>query len=484
MKKLLILVAALFCYSVLIAQEKDVHISLEAQGITTTNDAVPFWLRSNQFGSIPLKGSSGSIIGSIRKDYDSTKTYGWGASFEGRANLGNNTRFDLIEGFVKARAGVFEIKAGRSKDIIGIVDSTLSSGSFPVSGNALGIPKVKIGIPGYYSLPVFGKLFAVKTTLAAGYAGNVAIDYTNAKTNQSKSYYLEDQLYVKVGMPAWRFKLQVGFNHEVLWGDEKKVFGSYRLSGSETLWYVLSGKTYHSSKVGNHLGSLDVGAEYRFDNATLLVYRQNFYDKGGLASLANIADGLNGLSITNNKSDNSNFSWRKIVAEFLYTANQAGKLSSKKTKSGYENYYNNYEYNEGWSYKGLGLGTPFITTVGDARSGLASYKKEYFINTRVKAYHIATQVYAYKWLYTLKVSYSNNLGNYITGPDPFKGTGSKTITPGAFGLFKPVNQLSTYFEAIRPLKNQYNIGCDVGYDHGGLLYNSFGLIVKVSKNFL
>ncbi|XHR95702.1 capsule assembly Wzi family protein [Mucilaginibacter sp. UC70_90] len=133
------------------------------------------------------------------------------------------------------------------------------------------------------------------------------------------------------------------------------------------MWHVLIGQVYHHSKVGNHLGSLDVGAEYRFDGVNVLLYRQNLYDKGALSSLANIADGLNGLSITNTRPGNGNFYWKKMVFEVLYTANQAGALDAKRTNSGYENYYNNYEYAQGWSYKAVGLGSPFITTRQEGR---------------------------------------------------------------------------------------------------------------------
>ncbi|MDN3549747.1 capsule assembly Wzi family protein [Mucilaginibacter aquaedulcis] len=484
MKKLIVFAVASFFYTIVSAQEKDVHVSLEAQGIGTTSGAVPFWLRSNQFGSTPLSGGSGSFIGRIRKDYDTTKTFGWAASFEGRANIGNNSRFNVIEGYVKAHAGVFELKAGRSKDIVGMVDSSLSSGAFSISGNALGIPKVGISIPNYYSIPVLGRLFAVKGGFANGYAGNVDVQYGN-KPAKFKSYYLENSLYVQLGKPSWRLKLRAGYNHEVLWGDEKRVFGPrFTLTGSETYWYVLTGKVFNFSKVGNHLGSLDVGGEYRFDDLTLTAYRQNFYDKGGLGSLANIKDGLNGVSVLNNSPGSGNVRWKKILFEFLYTANQAGKRDSKRTESGAEDYYNNYEYVEGWSYRNMGLGSPFMTTRIDGRDNLGSYFRQFFVNNRVSAWHLAAQIEAYDWFYTAKISYSKNLGTYETGNESFRGISGILTKPNRPGAFKEVRELSTYLEGIRPLKNGYTVGYDIGYDNGGLLYNSFGVILKVSKAFM
>ncbi|ASU33338.1 capsule assembly Wzi family protein [Mucilaginibacter xinganensis] len=486
MQKTLTLVAAfvLLFSGIAKAQDKDIHVSLEAQGGYTSGNTVPFWLRANRFGNIPLSGGSGSFLAKFRKDYDSTKTFDWGASFEGRGNFGKSSQFILIEGLIKARAGIFEIKAGRSKDVVGIADTTLSSGSFSVSGNALGVPKIKISIPNYYSIPAFGKLFAIKAGMANGYIGTTNTNLWGERRS-FKSYYLEEYLYARIGKPDWRFKLQAGFNHEAVWGDEKQVFGSfYKLNGLQTYWYVLSGKVYNSSKVGNHLGSADIAAEYKFDALTLSVYRQNFYDIGALIHFANIADGLNGISLVNNMPKSGSFYWKKLVFEFLYTKNQAGYPSSKATKSGEEDYYNNYEYVQGWSYKGLGLGTPFITPAYYARQKFAPIDRQFFTNNRVSAVHLAAEVSAFNWSYTGKVSYSQNYGTYANGSEVYRVPGGQLAFPSAPVPFVTVHQTSLYLESSRPLKNNYTIGYEIGYDRGGLLYNSFGLILKVSKSFL
>jgi len=64
---------------------------------------VPFWLRSNQFGSIPLDNASLSLIGAVRKDYDAEKAgiLDWGFSVEGRTNIGHKSNFTLLEGYGK-----------------------------------------------------------------------------------------------------------------------------------------------------------------------------------------------------------------------------------------------------------------------------------------------------------------------------------------------------------------------------------------------
>jgi hypothetical protein len=157
------------------SQERTFNYNIEAVGGYISPGLMPFWLRSNQFGSVPLENASLSLIGSARKEYDISKKriFDWGASVEGRGNLGNKSNFTLIEGYGKLKISVFEVKAGRSKEIMGLCDTSLSSGAFAVSGNALGIPKVQISIPEFYTLPILGELFAFKGNYAHGWFGSV-----------------------------------------------------------------------------------------------------------------------------------------------------------------------------------------------------------------------------------------------------------------------------------------------------------------------
>lgn len=365
---------------------------IEVQAIGTTNGTVPFWMRSNQFGSVPLNGVSGSVIGRLSKDYDelstSDKLYGrskvfdWGFGIEGRANGGKNSNLQLIEGYVKARASIFQLKVGRSRDVMGLTGDTSGTlGSFSISGNALGIPKFEISVP-EYSLPVFNGLFSFKGNFVHGWLGKTRIltpsnpDVDAASYNTFPiSYFHQKSLYVKMGKPEWKLKLFGGFNHQVYWDNQKAAYGSkFKLSTVETFLYVVTGKPYGAagvpnSKIGNQLGSIDLAIEYTFSKLKFMIYRQNFYDVGALAKLANIKDGLNGITISNidYESNSDRFRWKKTTFEFFYSKDQAGYPSSTKTKSGDEDYYNNYYYKDGWSYKGLGLGTPIITRVKDAK---------------------------------------------------------------------------------------------------------------------
>ncbi|WP_316746773.1 capsule assembly Wzi family protein [Pedobacter gandavensis] len=494
--------------SVVQAQKPEIKYSLEAQAIGTTNKVVPFWMRSNQFGSIPLSGLSGSFIGKAEKDYSTyllsdslrkKKLFDWGFGFEARANAGKDANVQLISAYAKARMGVFQLKAGRSKDVMGLNgDTVLSSGNFAVSGNAPGIPKLELSIPDYYTLPVFGGLFAVKGNFVHGWIGRTRIlDSIIAgptikyyiKDTKPVSYFHQKSLYVRLGKADWRFKAYGGFNHQVFWGNEQAAYGdNFKLSPAETFLYVVRGKSYGTkgvptSKIGNQLGSIDLGMEYDFNDMKVMLYRQTFYDVGALSKLANIKDGLNGLSVENKRFNpqSSGFAWKKILLEVFYSKDQAGYPWSTPTKSGDEDYYNNFYYKNGWSYQGMGIGNPLITPRHDARSGQAVKPADYFINNRVVALHAGLSGRLYNWDFMTKVTYSNNYGTF--GTSKYGNSTGSIKSPVNSEIFETVPQFSFYLEGSKPLKNGYSAGFATAVDQGKLLNNSFGLMLKLKKDF-
>lgn len=187
------------------SQPANINYSVQTLGGFTTSGHVPFWLRSNQYGSIPLDGTSLSFIGSVRKDYDlsNERLFDWGASIEGRANLGNGSNLTLIEGYGKVRLSIFELRAGRSKQITGLCDTTLSSGSWAVSGTNLGIPQIGVSIPEFFTIPWFGGLFAFKGNYSHGWMGDLQMSrYIEADTLQLGSFLHQKSFYGRFGKPS------------------------------------------------------------------------------------------------------------------------------------------------------------------------------------------------------------------------------------------------------------------------------------------
>jgi hypothetical protein len=492
MKKTILLGYLLIVPLIRIAcQPENLYLNVEAEPGYISPHKMPFWLRANQFGSIPLDNASLSLLGSARKDYDTNKTriFDWGASFEGRMNIGNDINFILVEGYGKMRLGIFELKAGRCKEVTGLCDTSLSSGSWSFSGNALGVPKVQIAIPDFYSIPWFGRIFAFKGQYAHGWLGDAPMwgwQHMQGDTVQISTYLHHLSLFGRFGKPSWKFKLYGGINHQVVWGNEQDYYDEdFKLSAFGTYLYVITGKKYSNGRIqdtrlGNHMGSVDIGFEYEFKKVKLLIYRQNLYETGALYQLANIQDGLNGLSFENKSNSNNTFKWKKILFELLYTKNQAGEPWSRPTASHYEGYYNHGEYIQGWSYRGIGLGSPFITPRAYVREGLPAWPTQYFINNRVRVFHLGLEGTIVKWDYLLKASFSNNYGTYATTDEEQT---TDIDNPGSLGVFGRQDQFSAYIDCGRPLQKGFYIGGTVAFDIGELYYNSFGVLMRVSKTF-
>jgi hypothetical protein len=474
-RKLICLFLFLVACLIVRAQQDKVSYNLGISAGYISSDRVPFWLRSNQFGSVPLDKGSLGLTGAVHRDYNkkTKKLFDWGFSAEGRINLGDKSNLRLIEGYAKARLSVFELRVGRSKEIMGLCDTSLTTGSWAVSGNALGIPKVQISIPEFYSIPFLGNLFAFKGTYSHGWFGVIPVGgYNNVFS--LNTYLHQKSLYGRFGKPEWRLKLYGGFNHQVLWGNEKKYWGSvFDLTPMQTYLYVITGRGWHNSRMGDELGSIDLGLEYNFKKIRLFAYRQNLYEAGALYYLANILDGLNGLSVENRVFVTKGFKWRKFLVEVLYTKDQAGEPWSKHTPSGDEDYYNHYMYVQGWSYKGIGIGNPFITPREYTRKELANSPGKYFINNRVAVVHLGFEGSINSWELSLKSSYSLNYGTYSTSAE------YKT----ANGLFGTKKQFSTYLDVSKKLKNEMRLGITGAFDRGELYYDAYGVMVRASKAF-
>jgi hypothetical protein len=493
MKGALLTILLILTPIILFAQSDKWQYSVESQTVAAPGSKMPLWFRADKFGSIPLDGISEGLIAGAFKSYDTTrhKFINWSSGFQIRTNIGNTFNLKLLEAYIRLKKGIVQLTVGRTKDIYGITDTALSSGSFVISGNALGIPKIELAVPQYKTFPFFGGFVSGKISVSLGYVGEVkTARYLNDSI--TNAYIVQNSGYLRLGKPNSKLKLYGGITHHVMFGNEREVFGpGFTLSPFKTLVYAAIGKTFIPldlkrdsnlrSKVGNHIGTIDLSFQYDFKRVRLLAYRQNLYETGAIAHLANIKDGINGLSLTNKYFDMQKNNWAKIVFEFIYTVDQAGYKNSIRTQSGDEDYYNNGEYIEGWTYHQINLGNPLLTTRQYTRSDLVIYPEDYFINNRVAAFYIGIMGAFNKLLYTVRMDYSKNYGTFGTSIEGHS-TGDyffqKNPTP-----FNEVNQFSGYIELNKNLKNAVNVGIAIGADYGKLYYNSTGVILKLKKTF-
>lgn len=471
-----------------IAQEEGFNFSIGFESGYNPDGRMPFWFRANQNGNIPSEGFTAGLLIAAEKPYmRSGKTvFDWMVSAGGRLNSGKDPRYILWKANAGVRIGIFEILGGRNTLTMGLCDTALSSGSFAVSGNAPGIPSLSLSIPGYYTIPFFGGLFAFKGGFNNGLTGKIPRKNADNITLLN-SFFHQTWFYGRIGKQTADFRIYGGFNHQVFWGNEKAYYGeSFTLSPAKTFLYVITGKTYGNeeiahSRIGNHLGSVDLGFEFEAAGSRFLVYRQTFYDIGALYHMANLRDGLYGLSLTNLNESDKAFHWKKFTLEYLFAKNQAGEYWSPVTPSGDEDYYNNYQFVKGYSYFGYSIGTPFIGTREYIRDDLPGSPNDYFINNRVIVFHIASEVHAGEWDITLKSSWSWNRGTYATSVEG-RSLGSQRDAPEA-DIFPLTRQYSGFISLQRKFGETITGGLRAALDNGQLYRNTSGVLISLTGSF-
>ena len=466
---------------------EEIRYSVGATINSSSNGQVPFWLRTNKFGAIPLDGFSGTLRGTVHKDYDLQKKIDWGIGVDVMSNYGNTLNLQVIEAFLKVKKGAFQIKAGRSKDFIGLADPFLSSGSFSISGNALGIPKIEISLPQYTYLPFTKGNVAVKGNFSFGFIGEEPLSQRSNQiyyvlNSSASTNFHQKSFYLQIGKPESKLKLSGGFDHNVTWGDENNFFRDWNLSGFKTTVKAITGGVHKMSKVGNHIGSIDQKIEYDFPLVKLSGYHQFFYDVGGLAHFNNIKDGLWGVVLENKISvKNSAFKWNKFLFEVFLSKSQGGELDAKLTPSGDEDYYNNYLYLNGWKYKNENVGNNFITNNKYVRKELPILERESHSNNRLYLMHFGGDVSLHGVQIVGKISFSRNFGTYATSPIGNTTGGVREINPPPY--FTPVNQTSVYLELSKNIKNGLQLGFAIAADQGDLLYNAHGASLSLKKKW-
>lgn len=418
----------------------------EAGVFATSSRQTPFWLRTNQYGIVPVTPSALTLRLSAHADYDTARKhrfdYGYGLNVVTNA-VGTN-QFLLPEAYVKLRYRAFEVYGGRRREMFGLADSVLSTGAYAWSGNALPVPKIQIGIPVFTPVPFTKKWVSIMGQYAHGWLGGSFVEHQMLH---------QKSLYLRVGKPGGRVQVSGGFNHQVVWGGYSPELAKTLLSNGPYLpasfrnyAYVVTGikaggtqdrtdgltSFDYANRIGNHLGSIDVAADIRLNKLSLFVYRQSIFDDGSLFYLTNITDGLHGLRI---RLPNPDAPVHDLVLEFLNTSSQGGALFSYDgggVNRGNDNYFNHGQFRDGWVYKGQTIGTPFITPQRgpDGKIPFGTFSN----NNRVRVFHVGmlgtipgfgSPLFGQQPTYQAKFSYSQNLGLYsepfIPGKPQFSG---------------------------------------------------------------
>ena len=443
--------------------------------LAASKNSTPFFLHTNQFGLIPTQLGIAYLSAGISKDYDSLltlkrklKAFNYGYGINVHANMGNSNQILLPEAYLKLRFKHLEFYGGRRKEIQGLTDSTLTSGAYVWSGNALPVPKLQIFTPNWVGWGKYKRL-AYKAGVSHGWFGTQGI---------IENYYLHQKwLYIKISDKKQKVQLMGGINHQVQWGgyseELKKVGGEFQ----PTINGYLAPNPFYSYQfiilpflqkfvnidqtkvpgfdgglaIGNQLGSIDLAATIQ---QNWQLYHQKPFDFArSLINFNNIEDGIYGIAWKNKRPKTI---IKHVVGEFIYTKSQGlyrfGKY--RLSNSGeYDNYFAHGQY-QSWTYMNRILGTPFILN-NDSRL---------IINNRVKAFYMAMEGQYHSFNLQAKALHSYNYGTY-----------------GA-----PIDATSTslLLAAQYPLPYKLNLSLQVSQDIGGFYKNATGFHLIFSKSLV
>lgn len=438
----------------------------------------PFWLRANQNGVVPRNGTFALGQFGLYQNYNKNnpRIFQWSAGAEiiatyGKPGYGKRADYFFTDLYAAGKIGPVEILVGQKKQVTGLMDTTLTSGSLSFSGNARPIPGFQISLPAFYPFAFTNYFIAVKASYGDGKLGAGNISFGSVLSVPS-TYFHQKSIYFRFGKPTDRIKLFAGINHQARWGGESQISPVSQLNTLNAYWYVISGKTFDYRKIGTHFGTIDIAGEWAGRAWTYFLYRQNIYETGSLFKVTNFADGLNGIRIKRNRllhKDQTHFAVNSFLFEVIGTKNQtnnaplSGLVIFEKG-----DYYNSYIYSQGLSYKGGEIGTPLNPNQDFTDKALPGNGTKFTNNNRIWAFHSGVKA---SWLNTdllFRGTYSRNFGTYI---NPFDSI---------------VQQFSVQLSASKKIKFLKNSSFIASFysDIGTLYPNSTGLLLGIKKSGL
>jgi hypothetical protein len=461
-KKFCLSISALLASLSALCQIASPQLDIYAGGAAAAGGSKPFWQVANQhgkFGLAPFEGMAGLKVEGVDSS-GSWISFDYGVELYDRFGTENN--LVLHQGYAEIKTPLLTFRAGRKEEIIGNQDSTLSSGGSVWSGNARPMPKLVLATPGYVDVPFTKGYVEVNGSLAHGWF---------EEDRYVKDVYMHQKhAHIRFGGDS-RLNVSLGLIHFAQWGgvspNPRFIELPSDLDAYKRVFFAQSGaaNTVDPGEVinslGNHLGARNYRIDYRGKGFAAGFYFQTiFEDNSGMSKLF-FEDGVKGLVIRT--YDKERFI-NHLLVEYVQTTWQSGPvhdLSGPVKLKGDDDYFNNYVYNSGWTYLGMTLGTPLVTS--------PIYNDENqtrLINNRVKGYHLGWGGVVRGLNYRTLFTYSVNKGTYKVPFDPDR------------------NQFSWLFETtVHSFWRDVDLNVLLAADVGKMYGNNLGIILLLRKTF-
>lgn len=468
-------------------------------GAGATGDWAPYLLGSNSGGRHAMKGTA-QVSGLVSKDFNLSQRFSWTAGAELAAGYQSAADYDFydlareqwtVRTWHPSRATVYQLWggikfrgvmlwAGMRDHVSPLVDDALSAGDMVLSNNARAIPVVEAGFVDFQDIPFTKGWAQIDGAISYG-------KFTDSNSVKERYNYWNDHIalgqlftYKRIhfrSRPDVRFTVTIGMQVGGEFGGTTYRYNQGTLArvdkNDENLrafWEMFFPKSRYRDGFmeGNHVGSWDFKARYRFDSGVNLEgYFQWFWEDGSGMAKRNMSDGLWGVALS---FEGEKRPLAKIIAEYIDMRDQSGPIHWAPTDNpgtsigteatGGDNYYNSSSFNA-WANYGLALGSSFPKAPLYNSDGFPQFE-----HNRTRGFQIAgTGFVASEVEWKAKFSYGVAWG---MGRIPFARA------------LKNTSMLVTAQWDARRILPGLRAGLSVAFDAGSLRGNNFGALVRVS----
>ena len=444
---------------ILQAQNDTINYSLNTRLNMGTGRYAPFLSTANQYDRFSLKPNTLSVWGTLNKAIKKSKDfdYGFGLELDGNTSIHEN-RFFPGEVYVQGKMYFLNVYAGMKQQVFGNQDEELSSGGMLWSQNSRPMPKIAIESNGYLPIPYTHGYVEVKGGLSHGWFNDQSV-IQNLLLHHKYGY-------VRLGgsLPV---NLSYGIQHVAQWGGRSVQYGTMPVTW-DNYFRIFLGKSGSSTAnwsdqentLGNHILSQNLGLDVKLKVVDISFYWQNITEDPPtkfIDNTPNVEDGLWGMSVRLPKFKPLNH----LVFEYLSTTDMSGPWGELDgvIYGGGDSYYTNGDIPNGWTYRGMTIGNPWITSPKYNADGSPS-----IANNVVRLYYFSGTGIIHTFNYKLTLAYSKNYG----------------LPKAIYDNYK--KQFSWQLETSRAVNFLKNTRMSLGIsgDRGAMYGNNLAVIVGVS----
>jgi len=346
----------------LLAQEKNgfaPQVTLGETTLVSSGKDLPFWMSSNQNGTIVLHNPTYQLFqAEIKRGLERDSLKKWGYTYGGNLvyGLAGGSDFQPNQYWLGVRYRSLILKAGAEADPVIYAGLSSTNGNMDHSGNARPVPGIRLSTRGYLPFLFAKKWFSFRFLYEEGFLHFDKQAISNAHLHH-KNLYLRNRL-------SPTLFLTVGIEHYVFWGGNSPVYGQ-EPGWNQYFRYVLAMKGGKGASLydrmftaGNGLGIYNLELKKDWPDYEASFYWNHPFENPSQTSLVNIKDGLFGIHLGKKKKES-------FFTDFVYEYMQTQYRMRNTPPRGDDDYFNHWEYTSGFTYFQRMMGSPlFIPTIG------------------------------------------------------------------------------------------------------------------------